>query len=129
MDVKTPQAKAGLSQASVPLVFTSLHALEVRHAFKLGAFRSLFTAADAAAAWKNVESDLRSGRLVKTSVKWPVIFRIAARLAERHSMTTGTRSLDILHVAAAKAARAMEWVSFDTRQRALAALVGLSVAP
>ncbi len=129
VDANTAQANAWLSRTGAPLVFTALHALEVRNAFQLGVFRGLFSAADAAAAWTNLEKDLRSGRLVKTAVNWPVALRIAARLSERHSAIIGTRSLDILHVAAAKAVRATELVSFDTRQRALAAAVGLNVAP
>lgn len=111
------------------MVFTVLHALEVRNAFKLGIFRGLFAEADAAGALSNLQRDLAAGRLVKSSVKWPVAFRVAARLSDRHSAVTGTRSLDILHVAAAKALRTVEFVSFDARQRALAAAVGLKVAP
>lgn len=129
VNANTPQAKAWLSSNSVPLAFTALHALEVRNACKLGVFRGLFAAADAAAAWRNLESDLRSGRLVKTIVKWPVVFRVATRLADAHSMTTGTRSLDILQVAAAKAARAAEFLSFDARQRTLAPPLCLRLAP
>jgi predicted nucleic acid-binding protein len=129
VDANTPRARDWLSRAGVPLAFTALHALEVRNSFKLGVFRGLFPAADAAAAWRNVESDLHSGRLAKITVKWPVVFRVATRLVEGHSVTTGTRSLDVLHIAAAKAARAVEFLSFDTRQRALAALVGLRLAP
>jgi predicted nucleic acid-binding protein len=129
LDANTPRAKAWLSRSGVPLAFTPLHALKVRNAFKLGVFRGLFAAADAAAAWRNVESDLRSGRLAKTAVKWPVVFRIAARLAEGHSMTIGTRSLDVLHIAAAKAVRTVDFLSFDTCQRALASAVGLRLAP
>lgn len=128
-DANTAQAKAYLLRAGVPLVFTALHALEVRNAFQLGVFRGLFSAADAAAARGNLETDLRSGRLVKKAVKWPVALRIAARLGEHHSASVGTRSLDILHIAAAKALRAVEFVSFDARQRTLAAAVGLKVAP
>ncbi len=128
-DANTPRAKAYLLQTGEPLVFTALHALEVRNAFRLGVFRGLFTAAEASAARANLEADLRSGRLVKKSVNWPVVLRIAARFSERHSATVGTRSLDILHVAAAKALRAVEFVSFDGRQRTLAATVGLKVAP
>jgi len=94
VDANTPRAREWLSHAGVPLAFTALHALEVRNAFKLGVFRGLFAAADAAAAWRNVESDLHSGRLAKITVKSPVVF-----------------------------------LSFDTRQRALAALVGLRLAP
>jgi predicted nucleic acid-binding protein len=129
VDTNTPQAWAWLSRFGVSLPFTALHALELRNAFKLGIFRGWFTPADAAAAWRNVESDLRGGRLVKTAVKWPVVFRVAARLAENHSITTGTRSLDILHVASAKAVRAREILSFDARQRTLASAVGLRLAP
>jgi len=73
--------------------------------------------------------DLQSGRLVKKIVKWPLAFRIAFELSERPSMLIGTRSLDVLHVAAAKSLRANVFVSFDDRQRKLAATVGLKVSP
>ena len=129
LDANTPAAKAHLSRTSVPLAFTALHALEVRNAFKLGVFRGLFTAADARAAWSNVGNDVQSGRLVRTTVKWPVAFRVAAGLSERHSIRLGTRSLDILHIAVAKVIRGVEFISFDARQRALAATVGFKVAP
>jgi len=128
-DAKTLQAKAYLLRAGVPLVFTALHSVEVRNAFQLGVFRGLFSAADATAARANLEIDLRSGRLVKKTVNWPVALRVAARLSERHSATVGTRSLDILHVAIARALRVVEFASFDTRQRTLAATVGLKVVP
>jgi predicted nucleic acid-binding protein len=128
-DTNTPQAKAWLLRTGGSLVFTPLHALEVRNAFKLGVFRGLFAAANATAAWANLETDLRSGRLVKKPLNWPVVLRVAARFSERYSATVGTRSLDILHVAAAKASRAVEFVSFDGRQRTLATAVGLRVAP
>jgi hypothetical protein len=53
-DTNTPRAKAYLFRTGAPLVFTALHALGVRNAFKLGIFRGLFGAADAAAAWANL---------------------------------------------------------------------------
>jgi predicted nucleic acid-binding protein len=128
-DANTPSAKGYLIRTSASLVFTALHALEVRNAFKLGMFRGVLAAADASAAWKNLERDLQSGRLMKMPIKWQVVLRVAARFSELHSATLGTRSLDILHVASAKALRAVEFVSFDGRQRTLAAKVGLKVAP
>jgi predicted nucleic acid-binding protein len=129
LDANTAQAKTWLFRNGVPLIFTALHVLEVRNAFQLGIFRGLFTSADASAAWANLEKDIRRGRLAKTQVKWPVAFRVAKRLSELHSAVTGTRSLDVLHVAVAKAVRVVEFVSFDTRQRKLATSVGLNVAP
>jgi predicted nucleic acid-binding protein len=128
-DTNTAMAKAWLSHSGTRLFFTALHALEVRNALKLGVFRGLFSAADAAATWADLEKDLHSGRLIRTAVNWPVAFRIAARLSEQHSAVTGTRSLDILHIAAAKTLRAAELLSFDTRQRKLAATIGLSTSP
>ena len=128
-DTNTARAKACLGRLNAPLMFTALHALEVRNALKLGVFRGLFAETDAAAARANLESDLRSGRLVRTKVKWPVALRLAALLSERHSAIIGTRSLDILHVAVARSLRVGEFVTFDTRQRTLAASIGLKVGP
>jgi hypothetical protein len=129
IDANTPRAKAYLLGTGLPLVFTVLQALEVRNAFQLGLFRGLFSASDAASARANLELDLKSGRLVKQAVKWLLAFRISSHLSERHSALIGTRSLDVLHVAAAKSLRAKVFVSFDDRQRKLAAAVGLIVAP
>ena len=128
-DANTARAKAYLQSAGMPLVFTALQALEVGNAFELGVFRGLFPTANAAAAWANLNQDLHSGRVVKTAVNWPLAFRIASALSKRHSATVGTRSMDILHVAVARVLRAVEFISFDSRQRTLALVLGLRVAP
>ncbi len=128
-DANTGQAKAYLSVNNVPLIFTALHGLEVRNALQLGVFRGLISAVDATAAWANLQSDLKSGRLVRTAVKWPVAFRVAAGLSERHTSITGTRSLDVLHVAVARVLRVAEFITFDARQRALVATLSMKVAP
>ncbi len=96
---------------------------------RLGVFRGLFSPADSAAAMANLTQDIRAGRLVKTTVNWRLAFRIASHLSERHSAWVGTRSLDVLHVAVARSLRAAEFVSFDLRQRSLAAAIGLVVQP
>jgi predicted nucleic acid-binding protein len=127
VDAHTPRAKTALAGLHDPLIFTALHELEVRNAFQLGVFRRLLSVQEAAAAWANLQRDLRAGRLVKTIVKWPAVFRLAARLSKRHSMSTGTRSLDILHVATARKLRVAEFLSFDTRQINLASAVGLKL--
>ena len=128
-EANTSRARNYLRSVGAPLVFNALQALEVGNAFELGVFRGLFSAADATSARANLHHDLRSGRLVKTAVNWPLAFRVASALSRRHSATTGTRSFDILHVAAAKSLRAGEFISFDGRQRALATALALKVAP
>ena len=109
------------------MIFTSLHTLEVRNAFELGVFRGHFTATEARAAAKDLAEDLLGFRLLETSVNGSAAFRLAARLSEQHSATVGSRSFDIVHVAVAKLLRARPFVSFDGRQRTLAAAVGLTV--
>lgn len=127
VDANTPRASSTLSALHAPLVFTDLHALEVRNALQLGIFRGDLTPVQAAAARANLRKDLKSGRLVQMVVKWADVFRAATRLSERHSKKTGTRSLDVLHVAAARSFRAKVFLSFDARQIALAAALGLKV--
>lgn len=128
VDANTPQAKAFLLTHSGPLPYTALHELEVRNALRLGVFREMLTEEQAQAAARTIDDDLRSERLVRTSVRWSDVFRSASRLSTRHAATTGTRSLDILHIATAKALRLKSLASFDTRQRALGTLAGLTHA-
>ncbi len=128
VDTNTPRAKAFLSEHDGPLPFTALHELEVRNALRLGVFREVITDEQAKAASAAIDADLRNGRLVRTAVKWPAAFRATLRLSERHAAKTGTRSLDILHIASARALRMKELATFDSRQRALAAAAGLADA-
>lgn len=51
----------------------------------------------------------------------------AERLSALHSETLGTRSLDILHVAAALVLGLPEFLTFDQRQLALARAAGMRV--
>jgi predicted nucleic acid-binding protein len=129
VDANTAQAKAYLTRTAVPLVFTALHDLEIHNALELGIFRGLLTAAQAAAASANLHRDLHAGLLLREIVRWTPAFNRAAVLSRQHSASLGTRSIDILHVAAAKGMRASRFVTFDSRQRALATAAGLQVAP
>jgi predicted nucleic acid-binding protein len=125
VDANTARAKAFLSHRNGPLPFTALHQLEVRNALRLGIFRHVITDEQAKAAAAAIDADLRNGRLVRTTVKWPAVFRATLRLSEQHAAKTGTRSLDILRIASARALRMNELATFDSRQRALATAAGL----
>jgi hypothetical protein len=59
----------------------------------------------------------------------PLVFEKAAALSADYTVATGARSLEVAHVAAALAVGASEFVSFDRRQRNLAAKAGLRVLP
>ena len=104
------------------------HELEVRNALRLGVFRRVITDDQAKAAAAALDADLRDGRLMRMTVKWPDAFRATLRLSRQHAAKTGTRRLDIFHIASAKALRMKELATFDSRQLALATAAGLTAA-
>jgi predicted nucleic acid-binding protein len=57
------------------------------------------------------------------------VFLLAERLSAKHSVTLGSRSLDLLHVAAAIEAGATHFTSLDALQRTVAASNSLKLLP
>jgi predicted nucleic acid-binding protein len=126
-DSNSARAQRLIHATSGPLPFTGLHRLEMRSALALGVFRQVVTPAQISAAWLDVERDLRAGRLVPQPINWRPVFRSAAKWAALHCTAIGCRSLDVLHVSAAKNLNAIEFFTFDVRQKALAGALGLTV--
>jgi predicted nucleic acid-binding protein len=126
-DSNSAQAQSLIHATTGPLPITGLHRMEMRNAMALGVFRRVITPAQLSAAWSDVERDLRAGRLLPQPINWMPVFRTAAKWAALHSAAIGCRSLDVLHVASAKKLNAMEFFTFDARQRALAHVLGLTV--
>jgi len=60
------------------------------------------------------------------ALDFELVFAEAAELSRLYSVKLLTRSLDLLHVAAARAARCNTFVSADDRQLALAKVSGLA---
>ena len=128
-DANTFRAKSTVSAVSEPFAFTALHRLEIRNALELAVFRKRITAAESAAAWADVVHDLRTRLLAPVALEWGAAFRLASRLAAKHSATVGARSFDILHVAAALRLGIGTIFTLDLRQSSLASLAGLRVLP
>jgi predicted nucleic acid-binding protein len=126
-DSNSARAQSLLHATTGSLAFTGLHRLEIRNALALGVFRRFLTSAQISATWSDIERDLRAGRLLPQPINWMPVFRSAAKWASLHCTTIGCRSLDVLHVAAAKKLNAMEFFTFDARQKALAHVLGLTV--
>ena len=122
-------ADAALGTKRVPLPLTPLAALELRNAFNRAVQRQRITAAQRDALWQDVEADIASGFLILTPVAADELHHKARQLSDRYTPTLGTRSLDLLHVAAALVLEARVFFSFDDRQRKAAASEGLKVKP
>ena len=77
------------------------------------------------AIYAQLQDDIQSQRLARVSVDLEFVFRGARELSRAHSAKFLTRSLDLLHVAAAHLATCTTFVSADNRQLAVAKASGL----
>jgi len=112
------------------LPFTAFHRLELRNALSLALFQQRLTPPEVQAAWQEVENDCASGLLVTRGGLWHRVVVEAEASALNDTPVVGCRTLDLLHVAAAKLMGVAEFCTFDTRQSSLARRVGLiAVSP
>ena len=112
---------------SLPLPFVWLHQLELRNALRLRVFRGEITRTQRDSSLNLILADLASGVLTTATPSHSGVMTEAERLSATHSESLGTRSLDILHVAAALVLGATEFLTFDPRQARLAKATGLRV--
>ena len=128
-EANSPEAIAILETAGDPLLFSHLHGIEIPNAIRLKRFRGELSKEEEATAIRTMRADVDAGRLARPNYDLAEVFNLAERLSAKHSGDTGTRSLDLLHVAAALEAGCTAFASFDERQRKVAALAGLKVIP
>ncbi|MBI5397691.1 MAG: type II toxin-antitoxin system VapC family toxin [Verrucomicrobia bacterium] len=127
-DTNSPRADAWRLAHPSPLPFSSLNRLELRNALELAVFQKRISPQESSEAWQTVESDLRDGLLIPTPLLFVDVFREAELLAANHTAQVGTRSLDLLHVAAARLLGVEELVTFDQRQVTLVTRLNLPLA-
>ena len=87
---------------AVPQIpFTQLHELEVHNAFESLVGRGLITRDECRAILAQLDGDLESQRLARVSLDLDRVFTSASDLSRTYTAKVLTRSLDLLHVAAA----------------------------
>ena len=106
--------------AAAQLPFTPLHDLEVRNAFQALLGRRLITRTEFRAVTAQLEADVQANRLRWTPLDLAAAFAAARDLAETHTAKLLCRSLDLLHVAAARVIGCGRLISGDDRQLRLA---------
>ena len=129
IDVNTPTARAWMAATAEPVLLPSALRFETENAMRLACFRGRIAAAELSQALDDIESDLALGILIATDIPSTIHWAECCRISEAHTLSTGSRAYDITHVAAARVLNADVFLSFDSRQRALAELLGLKVAP
>jgi hypothetical protein len=118
-----------------PLIYTGLHELEVLNGLRLRVFASSALGSrqralarnQAVAAGNRLQNLMKRGSLVRVPVEMDDAFSEASRLSGLHTETIGSRSLDTLHVAAARLLSADQFLTCDLRQAKLARRTGLKV--
>lgn len=128
-ELTSPQAISLILAEPLPLPLTHLQEAEIRNALRLKLFRREITSSALKGALSLLEEDIREGRFERPIHDTGSVYRRAEVLSNRHTVATGARMLDILHVAAALEIGSARFVSFDQRQRAVAKKAGLKVIP
>ena len=119
-------ASSTMEVSSGECFVTTLGELEVVNAFGLRVFRKEVSAAQAQESVIDFEKDLRDGALQLRGVS-DGIFERARQLSRQTTSKFGTRTADLLHVAAALELGTDYLYSFDQQQRKLARTVHLKL--
>jgi len=122
------QAQALVREKGAP-VLTSLHRLEMKAAMAQRCGRGEITPEEHAQMVADFERDIGTGVFAVVAPAWPAVFADAESLADIHAAQNLCRSMDMLHVALARALGATELCTFDRRQTAMARAAGLAVVP
>ena len=124
-DAHSAAAREYLLQAAGPFLLAPFGEAELTNAIQLRVFRREITAAQAQAALERLAAHIADGVFHATPV--PVaMYDVARQLSRRHTAALGTRTLDILHVAAALVLHADSFYTFDRAQARLARAAGLA---
>lgn len=125
-DVNSAAAARIMRSSEGERLVTTFGELEVVNALQLRVFRKEVSIAQAQAALKEFEGDLRDGVFQLRSLP-ELVFERARELSRQSTARLGTRTADLLHVAAAVELEADYLYSFDEQQRKLARTLHLKL--
>jgi predicted nucleic acid-binding protein len=127
-DADSATADSLVKRHQPTFLLTPFGEVEFMNAVESRLFRQEVTRAEARTVHDQFASDLRAGVFQIEELK-PEAWQTALRLSGRHTARLGTRTLDVLHVAAALTVRPDAFLTFDQRQRKLAHTERLHVLP
>lgn len=131
MQANSPKAAEYFAKMPEPLHVASPLLFEFRQSTRWQTFlhgkdqTKGFDRATGQATLAKLQSNIASGAIVVVPVEWADIASIAERLSAQFTWTEGYRGFDLLHVATALHLGAVEFLTFDIKQKALAEEEGL----
>ena len=123
------QARKEVKRASKPILLSPLSLLEIRNALNFGIHRGVITSEQRDAVISEIEAQIEKGFFRLVDVSQSSIYSKAQELSNKHTSAIATRSLDLLHLAAALLSGSQTFLTFDKRQAKAAAAEGLVVKP
>lgn len=128
LEANSGKAAKVMKSLSPPVWISPLVELEMRNSLRLAVFRKEMTEELSQTRWQQFKLDLADGLFVSKPIPASDWFASASALADRYSSSLGTRSLDLMHLAAAKAFGADHFLTFDERQQKAAKAERLKTA-
>ena len=110
---------------AIPL--TKFHELEFINAIQLKQFRNEIKPEESDNILSKLEEHEKRGIFFRPLLDWSAIFNNAINMSRKHSSIAGSRSLDILHVAAALTISTDRFLTLDEKQSNLAGNAGLKI--
>jgi predicted nucleic acid-binding protein len=126
VDVNSPVAARIIEDSKGIRIVSTLAELEALNALKLRVFRKEITVAQADLSAQAFENNLREG-VFRLQPLTEQTFERARQLSRQNTARLGTRTADILHIAAALTIGADYLYTFDEQQRKLAKAAGLKL--
>jgi predicted nucleic acid-binding protein len=123
------QARKEGKRASRPILLSPLSLLEIRNALNFGIHRGEITSDQRDAVLAEIEAQIEKGFFRLVDASQSSIYSKAQELSNKHTPEVATRSLDLMHLAAALLSGARTFLTFDKRQAKAASAEGLVVKP
>jgi hypothetical protein len=129
----SPQAAAHFEQMAESLHVASPLLFEFKQSIRWQVFLHSkdpskgYDLSTARATLSTLQSEIATGVVIVVPIEWADVASIAERLSAQYTTTEGYRGFDVLHVATALHLGAMEFLTFDARQKQLAIAEGLQV--
>ena len=126
LDANSTAASARMEKSKLPVLLTPFVELELGNALSLRVFRKELSSGRAKAARSLFTTDVENGVFAVRPLP-ATLFDRAKRLTRTRTPHLGSRTLDVLHVAAALLLQADTFFTFDRNQARLAKAEGLLV--
>ena len=123
------RARKEVKRAGKPVLLSPLSLLEIRNALNFGINRGEITSEQRDAVLAEIDTQIEAGFFRLVDASQSSIYTKAQELSNKHTPSVATRSLDLMHLAAALLSGARTFLTFDKRQAKAGFSEGLLVKP